>query len=273
MKKILIQLLLLSAALHAQVPIKGSTVDATQGYTINGAAPNNQPLCGNGTKAVFQASCGTASLPFYQTIQTNGSGLPQRNFLNFDSNFSVADSSPSTTVHLASTVSVNTSGNAATATNAVNAANATNATTAATATNANAVGGVALSGLCQTGGAGCPAASVGSRVCNANGCYIQYGDGTIEAWGITTSPPSSGSIASVIAVFPISFTTTSNLSITLTPVGNAAGDGNPHPVACQISSQSTSSLNAYISIPVQAGGSGYNNLLSSQYCAWHAIGS
>lgn len=100
MKKTLVLLTLLSAALHAQVPIKGTTVDATQGYTVNGAAPNNQPLCGNGTLFVPAANCGTVVAPFYQTIQGNGSALPQRFILNFDSNFTVNDSSPSTTVHL-----------------------------------------------------------------------------------------------------------------------------------------------------------------------------
>lgn len=143
--KVFATVVLLAGMAHAQVNVKGATVDATQGYTINGVAPNNQVLCGNGSKAVFAASCGTVSNPFYQFVQSNGgSPLPQRFNLNFDPNFTVADTSPSTTVHLAANISVN----AATATNAANATNATNAA---------AIGGVALAGLCQTGGTGCPA--------------------------------------------------------------------------------------------------------------------
>lgn len=196
----MLSLLLVSLAAQAQTNGKFASVDATLGYTVGGAAPNNQMLCGNGTRAVFQPACGTVSVPFYQTIQLNGGSLPQRFILNFDSNFSVSDTSPSTTVHLASTISVDTSGNAATATNAVNAANATNATNA---TNANAVGGVPLSGLCQTSGTGCPippgvsgtlnvvtgSRGFGTTFTNANATAIY-----VSGYGIT---PSGGATSQI----------------------------------------------------------------------------
>lgn len=41
----------------AQVPIKGLIVDAIQGFTVNGAAPSGQVVCGNGSAGVFSASC------------------------------------------------------------------------------------------------------------------------------------------------------------------------------------------------------------------------
>jgi hypothetical protein len=55
---------------------------------------------------------------YYQTVQANATAQTQRGNLNFSSNFSLADSSANnrTTVDLAGTISVNTSGNAATAT-------------------------------------------------------------------------------------------------------------------------------------------------------------
>lgn len=41
----------------AQVPGIFTTVNATVGYLINGAAPNGQAICGNGTAGVYSASC------------------------------------------------------------------------------------------------------------------------------------------------------------------------------------------------------------------------
>jgi hypothetical protein len=121
------------------VNIFGAKVDASTGYTFNGAAPSGHVLCGNGTLYVDAATCGTA--PSYQVVQANGTPLTQRGILNFDTNFAPLDTPPATTVRLAATISVNTSGNAA------------------TATDSGAVGGVALSGLCQGSGVGCPRVS------------------------------------------------------------------------------------------------------------------
>jgi len=111
-----------------------------------------------------------------------------------------------------------------------------------------------------------------SRTCNENGCYIQYADGTIDAWGRTNNAPGGGSIASLTATFPTFFSTTTNLEITISPIGAAIGDGNPHPIECHVDSFTASGLSAYISLPTQVGGSGYDHLSSSQYCSWHAKG-
>jgi hypothetical protein len=132
-KTILLALTLLSSTLAlAQVNVNGATVNASQGYQMAGAAPDGHTLCGNGARYVDAASCGASA--FYQFVQANGTNLTQRATLNFDSNFSPVDASPVTLVHLASTIT-------------------------ATAANANAVGGVALAGLCQSGGTGCPGAT------------------------------------------------------------------------------------------------------------------
>ena len=196
MKKSLLLLTLLSVALHAQVPLKGSTVDATQGYTVNGAAPSNQILCGNGTRAVFAASCGMASVPFYQTIQSGGVAVPQRLILNFDGNFAVNDSSPSTTVHLASTITSNTSGNASTATNATTA-------NALAATPTQCASGSVSTGVAANGNANCiviPGASgtlnnlTGSRGFGVT--YTNSGSTAMYVSGYGTTP-SGGSTSQV----------------------------------------------------------------------------
>lgn len=171
MKKTLILLTLLSSALHAQVNIKGAKVDATQGYTVNGAAPNNQPLCGNGTAFLPAANCGTTSVPFYQTLQIAGTPLTQRDIINFDSNFTGNDTSPSSTIHLAANITVN-------------------AATATLAANSSAVGGIPLSGLCQTGGAGCPPAAI-TGITSGSG-YIIFPTGLIIQWMPGPSVTESG---------------------------------------------------------------------------------
>lgn len=268
--RLLAVLAIVVGAAHAQVNVNGKTVDATQGFTVNGAAPNNFTLCGNGSKAVFAASCGTVANPFYQSISSFSTTLPQRFTLQFDNNFALSDVAPVTRVSLASTISVNISGNAATATNATNAVSATTATTAL---NSNAVGGVPISGLCQTGGAGCPASGVPSQTCNANGCWLQYPDGTIDAWGNSAPTGGGGSAARLTITFPVSFTTTANLSVVVSPTGEPAGDGNPHPQDCHISSGPfTTGATATIAISTQVSGSGYANLAGGETCSWRAIG-
>lgn len=159
MRRLLGLLLLSCVPLAAQVPVVGSTVDAKQGFQYQGAAPNNFMLCGNGSLFLPSATCGATA--YYQTIQAGGIAVPQRAAVNFDSTFfAVTDDSGNnrTNVSLKNPAPINIHGNADTATNATNAANA------------NAVGGVALAGLCQTGGTGCPTvAPVAGSVTNVTG--------------------------------------------------------------------------------------------------------
>lgn len=87
------------------VNINGAIVNAFTGFQFNGAAPVGHVLCGNGSVYVDATTCGGSAN--YQTVQANGTSLIQRLILNFDSNFAPADSNPSTTVHLASSINVN----------------------------------------------------------------------------------------------------------------------------------------------------------------------
>lgn len=263
MKKTLITLALLSAALHAQVAGRFTNVDATQGYTVNGGAPNNFILCGNGSRAVFAASCGTTANPFYQIIQLQSVNLPQRFVTNYTGQFSISDPGV-TLIDLAPTINSNTNGNAATATNAGHATNADNATT---------VGGVGLGGLCQSGGAGCPPSSAGVRTCNANGCYRIAADGTIEQWGVSNPSGGGGVQTSVGLTFPTPFTTTANLSFTATATncGGACASKNPIVVSAD-GSLSTFGVGISFTAVTPTGGGGASSSVGIQ-AAWHAIGN
>ncbi len=72
--------------------------NATAGYEFNGAAPVNHVLLGNGTNYVDSPSIPASiitGLPgaFYQTMQSQGTAMPQENALNFGPLFALADSS------------------------------------------------------------------------------------------------------------------------------------------------------------------------------------
>lgn len=156
MRKLLAALLALSGSVaFAQVNGKFQNVDAKGGYTVNGAAPNGDTLCGNGSIFVPAASCGAAA--FYQTIFNSlGVAQTQEPATQFSANFALTTSGSKTGIDLTPNISVN-------------------AATATLAANSNAVGGVALSGLCQIGGAGCPvipltqAVNITTGICTATG--------------------------------------------------------------------------------------------------------
>lgn len=125
------------------------------------------------------------------------------------------------------------------------------------------------SGNVVDSGASCSAGT--PRTCNANGCYRIEADGTIEAWGKTTGA-SGGTAGTVTGTFPFSFTTTTDLQVVISETGEPAGDGNPHPASCHISSgPTTTGFSAAIALATQVGGSGYDHL-TGQVCSWHAYG-
>lgn len=122
------------SAAWGQVPIKGSTVDASLGYTIGGTATGGHVLCGNGTRYVDAATCGNIGI-FYQFVSQNSVNLPQRGRLDFSNNFNVTDEAGvATLVDLAGTIHSDTSG---------------------TSGNTNALSGVGIGGICQSTQAGC----------------------------------------------------------------------------------------------------------------------
>ena len=116
-----------------------------------------------------------------------------------------------------------------------------------------------------------------SRTCNANGCYRIETDGTIEAWGQTTLTSAGNKWVVLTGTFPIAFTTTTNLQVTLSgTVPSPTGDGNPHTASCFIlGTPSTSGFSTILGITQDAnsGGSGYTDLGAGAYCSWHAIGN
>lgn len=59
--------------------------NATSGFQLNGTAPNNHILVGNGTEYVDSATVPSSALPnfYYQTVQAAGSSQPQEAKLNF----------------------------------------------------------------------------------------------------------------------------------------------------------------------------------------------
>jgi hypothetical protein len=82
-----------SVAAFAQIPLIGSTVNATVGYEIGGTAPSTHTLCGNGANYVDSATPCTSTTLFYQTVDANGTAQTQRPVLNFSSFFTLTDSS------------------------------------------------------------------------------------------------------------------------------------------------------------------------------------
>jgi hypothetical protein len=83
--------------------VGATTINASTGYKLAGAAPSNHILVGNGTNYVDSATLPSSALPvaalYYQTVDLSGSAQTQRLALNFNSAlFTAADSaSPSRT--------------------------------------------------------------------------------------------------------------------------------------------------------------------------------
>lgn len=225
MKKILISLSLLSVALHAQVNVKGKTVDATVGYTYQGGATNNFVLCGVGGLFIPQATCGTVANPFYQSVSQNSVPLPQRFNTDYTGNFHVTDEAgASTLIDLATTINSNTTGNAASAT---------------TSNNSAAVGGVALSGLCQTSGTGCPANGITGSTAGSG--WIKFPTGLIIQWMPGPSVTQSGvSINSGSWPIPFPNAIFGATCSTTTAQGNVGSPGDTDIHVMEMSSQSTS---------------------------------
>lgn len=247
MRNVLLSLALAigSAAAYGQVNVNGATVDASQGFTYSHAAPNGHVLCGNGTRYVDAATCGTVANPFYQFVKTNGTPVTQRFNTNFTSRFTLSDDGTNTIVDYAN---VGTPGTCA---------NPTSITTNQWGlVTAYSCGGTAT-----------------TRTCNGNGCYTIAADGTITAWGQSAATSSGGSAQRLAITFPVSFTTTTGLSLTVSPTGEPNGDGNPHPQDCHVSSgPSTAGATATIALPTQVSGSGYSSFTSGETCTWIAIG-
>lgn len=81
------------------IDVENGAINTSFGYLYNGAAPAGSVLCGNGTAFVSTSltSCaGGPSTIYYQHMQRNGSLYNQEPFLNFSTDFSLADNPGST---------------------------------------------------------------------------------------------------------------------------------------------------------------------------------
>jgi hypothetical protein len=113
-------------------------------YFAYGIASNGNALCN---------ALPTPATIYYQTVQENGSALAQQPILNFDGTVVGSNGTGKTNVGLPNTG------------------------TAGTVTNPSSITTDAQGRVSAVSGNGT------TRTCNANGCYIKFGDGTIEEWG------------------------------------------------------------------------------------------
>jgi hypothetical protein len=119
---------------------------------------------------------------------------------------------------------------------------------------------------------GAPCSTATPRTCNSNGCYRVDGDGTIEAWGTVSVPASGTGTNTATITFPTSFTTATNLAVTISTVG-VAGSGDPNdPPGAQLSSVSTTGAGVFMARFIQAseGGGNFDNTITLM---WHATGN
>jgi hypothetical protein len=102
------------------------------------------------------------------------------------------------------------------------------------------------------------------RSCNASGCYVKLPDGTLIEWGQANGCTTSNNSCNTTVAFPLAFTTTANLSVTVScqEWGNcSASSGTP----------STGSFPVTETPFVVVGGGGAN-LPGTQVVPWIAIG-
>jgi hypothetical protein len=119
-----------------------------------GIAANGNALC---------SALPTPATIYYQTVQENGSALTQQPILNFDGTVVGSNRTGETNVGLPNTG------------------------TAGTVTNPSSITTDAQGRVSAVSGSGT------TRTCNSWGCYVKFGDGTIEEWGtisctVSTTP-------------------------------------------------------------------------------------
>lgn len=131
-------------------------------------------------------------------------------------------------------------------------------------------GGTVTDGTCSMSGGtltGCSSAGATPRTCNANGCYKIDADGTITQWGVTGAGCGGSAACNSTWTFPIAFTTTSNLSVTV----SAGGGGANNFIAGTNGSPTTTGFTIQYLAAAAVGGAG-SNLPGTQTASWIAIG-
>lgn len=104
------------------------------------------------------------------------------------------------------------------------------------------------------------------RTCNSNGCYRIEGDGTIEQWGSAAGCGSGVAACNTAVTFPIPFTTTTNLSVTVTEQGSKNNYGAAY------TGLTASGMTVQFGAFSFVGGSG-TNLDGSETATWQAKGN
>lgn len=225
-------------------------INSTAGYKVNnsGGSPG-QCLVSNGSTFIP----GTCSAPFpslfYQTMQQNSVSLPQRGALDHSGAFNVTDESAGQTlIDLRNVGTPGVYNNVASLTTN-QYGQITNVTTGGTVTF--------------------------TRQCNSNGCWIQYPDGTLEEWGVSTGVPTGSDANTVVVVFPTPFTTTTNLSY-VAWADNCSqlpcGSGNKNPLTVTGNGTLTTSNVQLVFTGVVPTGGGGTSLNASIHAHWHAWG-
>lgn len=215
-----------------------SMINAAGGYLVNGTVGAAGDCLGSdGTAYNTPVACASS---FYQTIQFNGVPVAQEPILNILSPLTVVAAGGKTNIGVLTT-----------------------GTEPKLVTAASAFTPGYLAVWDSFGGlTGAPSTAPAPRVCNSNGCYIKYGDGTILEWGTVAGCTGIGCTINV--TFPTPFTTTTNLS------PQAVCDGQANCSAAVDSLTATGFTFQYASF-VLVGGSG--STLSGQTGSWFAIGN
>lgn len=241
------------AKINASNTFTGTTQTApifnvTTKFQLGGGGPANHVLLGSGTGYVDSATIpysiisGTPPAPFAAT------GIP---FATSTTTSTVATSAQIVTALNTSPSSTFAPALLPLATTAAFGAGKCDGTTiACTSGVLSVIGGV-------------PAA----RVCNSNGCYVTYSDGTILQWGAVTGCATSDNASCTEAVtFPTNFTTTTNLTITPSVLESSTSQ-------CfgSFSSPGTSGFTFAYSSVVYVGGGG-NHCPGTQTGEWVAVG-
>lgn len=224
------------------IDVENGLINTNAGYLVDGGGgTTGQCLISDGTAYDTPATCLTAGGSFsaYQIAQAAGTPLTQRTTFNFDGTVAATDSSSParTNVGLPNKGAPGTYAQPASIT--FDAQGRETAITAGSAVN---------------------------RACTSTDCYFVQPDGTIVEWGSATGCANADNAGCTEAItFPLSFTTTTNLTIT---VGTS---GAPLNCMANVQSPSVSGFTMSYGSFVEVGGGG-SHCTGSQTGPWFAIG-
>lgn len=107
------------------------------------------------------------------------------------------------------------------------------------------------------------------RVCNADGCFVIFSDGTVEEWGTVTAAPAGGTVQTVPIVFPYTFPTSTTLTVS---AGSVPDGTNNDSLSVYYINKSLTGATVVLRCASNIGGTGCPNISNSVPVDWHAIG-